>query len=208
MLTSPVIKTMVPTPKNDRNHFIEIGLLAIIIVLFSWFVLKPRFIAFSVNKKELNKLQEDQKMIAQNKEKLLALIKDLDGQPQASATLDEALPLESRITTVAVLADSLAKANGLQVATMSLDGAETSKTVVAGQKEVLADPFEAQRKLNSATILMTTSGTLEQFVGFLNALENSTRIVDVQTIDISPQETEELLFKVKIKGYTFSNVAK
>lgn len=204
MITSPQIKTFVPKMTPERGHFTEIALLAIIIILFSWFVLKPRVIVLTTLRNEQKAIEEQQASVADQKNQLLELVSKLESSSTDVAVLDEALPLNSRLTTMAVLTDSLAKSNGMSVASIAVDGSESSKAIVAGDKTALSDPYKAQRKLNTATVLITTSGTLEQFVGFLNAIENSTRVMDVQTIDISGQEQGQLLFKVKVRGYSFS----
>ncbi|MCC7356070.1 MAG: hypothetical protein IT410_00425 [Candidatus Doudnabacteria bacterium] len=204
MITSPQIKTFVPKMTPERGHFTEIALLAIIIILFSWFVLKPRVIVLTTLRNEQKAIEEQQASVADQKNQLLELVSKLESSSIDVAVLDEALPLNSRLTTMAVLTDSLAKSNGMSVASIAVDGSESSKAIVAGDKTALSDPYKAQRKLNTATVLITTSGTLEQFVGFLNAIENSTRVMDVQTIDISGQEQGQLLFKVKVRGYSFS----
>ncbi len=205
MITSPSIKSFVPRMTPERSHFTEIALLAIIIVLFSWFVLKPRVIALAQLRQERTTLEQQRAAVADQKAQLLALVTELESSSADVAVLDEALPLQSRLTTVAVLADSLAKANGMGVASIAIDGSESSKYVAAADKATLADPYKAERKVNPATVLVTTSGTLEQFVGFLNAIESSTRVLDVQTIDISGDESGQLLFKVKVRGYSFSS---
>ena len=41
-------------------------------------------------------------------------------------------------------------------------------------------------------------------MGFLNDVENSTRLLDVQKIDISTNEDNILSYKVKVRGYTFT----
>lgn len=205
MINSPQIKTFVPRMTPERSHFTEIALLAIIIILFSWFVLKPRVIALATLRSEQTAIEEQRASVADQKSQLLELINKLENSPTDVAVLDEALPLNSRLTTMAVLTDNLAKSNGLSVASIAVDGTESSKAIVAGDKTTLTDPYKAQRKLNNATVLITTSGTLEQFVGFLNAIENSTRVMDVQTIDISGEEQGQLLFKVKVRGYSFSS---
>lgn len=205
MITSPQIKTFVPKMTPERGHFTEIGLLAIIIILFSWFVLKPKVIALAQLKNEQQAIEQQQASVADQKNQLLELVSKLESSSTDLAILDEALPLNSRLTTMAVLTDNLAKSNGMSVASIAVDGAESSKAIVAGDKATLTDPYKVERKLNTATVLITTSGTLEQFVGFLNAIENSTRVMDVQTIDISGQEQGQLLFKVKVRGYSFSS---
>lgn len=205
MITSPQIKTFVPRMTPERSHFTEIALLAIIIILFSWFVLKPKVIGLAQLRNEHEAINQQQAAVADQKAQLLELIGKLESSTTELAVLDEALPLNSRLTTMAVLTDSLAKSNGMSVASISVDGAESSKYIAAGDKASLTEPFKTERKLNTATVLITTSGTLEQFVGFLNAIENSTRVMDVQNIDISGQEQGQLLFKVKVRGYAFSS---
>lgn len=204
MLTSPAIKTINPTVHKERNNLFEILLLAVVIIVFSWFALKPKVIALAVKNQELKTLETQASMIDQKKQDLGTLVQKMESSKLTFDLLDEALPMNSRATSLMVLVDSLAKTNGLSVSAVSVDGTELAKTIAAANKPALADPYGVERKLNNETVLLTSSGTLDQFMGFLNAIENSTRLLDVQTIDISTNEDNILSYKVKVRGYTFT----
>jgi Tfp pilus assembly protein PilO len=204
MLTSPAIKTISPPIQKERNNLFEIILLAVVIIVFSWFALKPKVIALATQKQELKTLETQASMIDQKNKDLGMLIQKMESSKLELAVLDEALPMQSRTTSLMLLVDSLAKTNGLSVSAVSLDGSESAKSIVAANKPALEDPYKIERKLNTETILVTSSGTLDQFMGFLNAIENSTRLLDVQTIDIATNEDNILSYKVKVRGYTFT----
>jgi Tfp pilus assembly protein PilO len=205
MLTPPNIKTFVPGTNQERNHFIEIVMLVLVIGLFSWFVLRPKVADYKHNQQELAKLKEDSAKVAENKQKLFDLVAKLEQSKPQIASLDETLPLQQRTTTLAVLLDSLAQANGLNISSLAFDPQSIDTVIVAGDKKTLEDPYKDPRKVKNVTTLISVNGTLEQFMGFLGALEKSTRIIDVQTIDINGQEGEVLNFKVKIRSYTYSS---
>ncbi len=204
MLTSPAIKTINPPAQKERNNLFEILLLAVVIIVFSWFALKPKVITFAGKKQELKNLQAQAAMIDQKNQDLSTLVQKMESSKLTFELLDEALPMNSRATSLMISVDSLAKTNGLSVSAVSVDGSELAKTIAAANKSALADPYEVVRKLNNETVLVTSSGTLDQFMGFLNAVENSTRLLDVQTIDISTNEDNILSYKVKVRGYTFT----
>lgn len=204
MLTSPQIKTIAPKVESERNNFIEIILLCIIIVLFSWFVLKPKVIILAQKRVELKNVEQQQEMVKTKKAEFEALVSKMQGAKADFTILDEALPLQPRGTKLMLLVDGLAKTNGLFVTAVSLDGSESAKYIAAGDKATLNDPYAVARVVNPETVMVTATGSLEQFMGFLNAIENSTRILDIQSIDITANDDGQLSFKVKIKGYIFS----
>jgi len=204
MMTTPAIKTVAPKLPSERNNFIEIILLCAIIVLFSWFVLKPKVINLAQKRVELKNIEQQQEMIKTKKVEFESLVTKMQGAKQDFAVLDEALPLQPRGTKLMLLVDSLAKTNGLFVTAVSLDGSESAKYIAAGDKASLNDPYSVARVVNPETVMVSSTGSLEQFMGFLNAVENSTRILDIQNIDISASDDGQLSYKVKIKGYLFS----
>jgi Tfp pilus assembly protein PilO len=205
MITSPAIKTVAQSPQHERNNMIEIVLLAVVIIIFSWFVLKPKVIAVAQSREELKELEQQQSIVATKKDELMSLVAKMENAKVDISLLDEALPLQPRATTLVVLVDSLAKSNGLSVTATAMDGSEIARDIAAADHAALADPFKVQRKMNPESVLVTAGGTLDQFMGFLNAIENSTRLLDVETIDISGEEDGTLSFKVKVKAYTFSS---
>lgn len=202
-LNSPTIRTFAPKPIAKQNVILEIILLLVIISLFSWFIIKPKAQTLKTKQSTLTKLETQRAELDKNKEILDNLVANLKASPGDAQALDEVLPLEIRATKAAVAVDNLAKGSGLVIANIALDPIAGSP-VVAGNTDVLANPYKVERELVTLGLNATVSGTLEQFVGFLGALENTTRIIDVDGVEIVGQNGAQLSYKVKLKTYSYS----
>lgn len=115
--------------------------------------------------------------------------------------------------------DSLVASAGLVAEVLTLDTSDRSLTSIAGstdpgttagldtgQGSDLAPKFLAQESLGSATINLTVRGNYESFKPFLESIEESLRIFDVENIAFSsPQITKEgvgaFRFAVVLKTY-------
>jgi hypothetical protein len=84
-----------------------------------------------------------------------------------------------------------------------IEGSEISETVAAGNKEVLKNPYEAARKLQTQTLTVQLTGGIEQFRDFLHLIETSGRVVDVESVDILSGDDNGVKFKVRLKAYAY-----
>jgi Tfp pilus assembly protein PilO len=187
--------------KGARTSLIEIGALIAVIILVLWFFVLPKRAALNAQRTELKQQEEVLANSKKDSENLVRLISQLNRSGADIALLDEALPLESRITKLEFLLDSLISASGMRLGLMNVDA--TTLGVAAGDKKTLADPFAAPRKLQTITMEVNVSGNVDQFKNLLQLLESNSRIIDVVSIDITNEE-EGSAFKIKLKSYSYA----
>lgn len=199
MTTPPEINTNY-TRKDFGNPIIQIILMLIVLVLFSWFILLPKVkqykevkanIAASTN--ELSKIKKDQ-------EDLNQLITKLRNSSDKVALIDEALPLNGRMSKAYVLFDNLVRSSGMSMASFNVS--ETLKPISAGDKKILENQFQEPRKLNTITMTASTTGTMDQLRNFLQQVETNGRVLDVQSIEIVSGE-DLAKFNLIVKAYSY-----
>lgn len=175
-------------------------LLIVVIALFSWFIVKPALSQSQAVREELRVATEKRAAVENDKRELNRLVSQLQSSESDIKITDEALPLVGRISKLDVLVDTLAKSSGLQVINLSV--AETGNSIAAGNKEVLADPYAAQRELQTQSMSILVSGTIDQFRNFLQLLETSGRLLDVSNLKVT-SDTGAIKYNLTIKGYAY-----
>src|SRR6476469_5499542 len=143
-------------------------LVLVVLVLFSWFILRPKLAATMQTRADLQTNQIQLAKVQADQAELNRLINDLHAAPDDVALLDEALPLNDRITHVQILLESLVQSSGMTVAVINSD--DSSKDVSAGDKELLANPYQANRKLHTITLTVSVTGTMEQLKNLLSLM--------------------------------------
>ncbi len=184
------------------NPLMHIIVLAVIAGLFTWFILIPKYQAYSANKDRLDGMQKQRLSLQNDTKDLNRLIESLDSSKEDVKLLDEALPLSDRATRTSVLIENYAISSGLQLAQLNVDGIED--TLSAGNKKDLTTPYDQQRKLTPSRMTVSVTGTVEQFRNFLELLEKSGRIIDVENLDVV---TSESLVKFTVILNTYSYLA-
>jgi len=177
-----------------------IVLLVMIIVLFSWFILKPKMSSVSAQHGNLKTLKSQLSAVDNEKRELNRLVAQLADSKDEVTLTDEALPLSGRTSKVHVLVDNLAKASGLVISQITAE--DVDDIISAGNKEVLKDPYKPQRKLYTSTVTVSVAGTVDQFKNFLELLETNGRVLDISQLEIIGDEGSTK-FRVKIKSYSY-----
>ncbi len=186
--------------KQLTSPLVQIVLLLVVIVLFSWFLVKPKINestdlhrTLAAKKQQLGKLQSE-------KQELNRLISQMQDSAEDIKLLDEAVPLTGRVTKLNVLIENLAQSSGMQIGQLSADGMD--EVISAGNKDVLENPYEAKRSLQTATVSVLLIGNIEQFRNFLELLETNGRILDVSSLDVVGGDAVTR-FRVKLKAYAY-----
>ncbi len=189
--------------RDFGNPVVQIVLLLIVIVLFSWFILLPKVSKTLTSRSALKASQNQLAKIESDQRELNQLVSKLKSSPEDVALVDEALPLNDRTSKTYVLLDSLVKSSGM---TSTLINADDSKDVIsAGDKATLQNPYQPGRSLHTITITASISGTMEQFRNLLQLIESNGRVLDVQSVDMIGGESETK-FRLVVKAYTYENV--
>lgn len=191
---------------NSKSSFsgsvFEIIFLIIIIVVGYFYLVSPKQTAYNEISDQLTSLKKKQDTLKTQKEAFDKLVQELEAQPEAVAQLDSTLPLDNKPSRLYVLLENLIQGSGLTTGTVSVDS--DAQAVVAGAKTATDQAFATDHKIKPTTISVSASGTVDQLTGFLTRLETSTRLLEVNSLDISQGRGDQLIFKVGLKAYSYS----
>ncbi len=191
---------------NSKSSFsgsvFEIIFLIIIIVIGYFYLVSPKQSAYNDISDQLTSLKKKQDTLKTQKEAFDKLVQELEAQPEAVAQLDSTLPLDNKPSRLYVLLENLIQGAGLTTGTVSVDS--DAQAVVAGAKTATDQAFATDHKIKPTTISVSASGTVDQLTGFLTRLETSTRLLEVNSLDISQGRGDQLIFKVGLKAYSYS----
>jgi len=111
------------------------------------------------------------------------LIDTYHGQLQIQEAVSMALPSEEDEAGALAQVYGLIQESGLQLQAVSV---ADNVSVVQSQSAGAANNFETklQKSLSSVVIQLKTSGSYEEFKGFLSKLETNIRIFDLKTLNI------------------------
>lgn len=188
---------------ESSSPIVQIVLLSIILVIFSWFVLKPKLSSSTEVRANLKTAESQLGKIQQDQQDLGRLLSELRSSTDEIAKVDEALPLSGRVSKAYVLLDSLVQSSGMTLTLISAD--DTSKAVSAADKALLENPYQPGRSLHTITLTTSVTGTMEQFKNLLQLIETSGRVLDIETVEVNGGEPLTK-FEIKVKAYSYENV--
>jgi Tfp pilus assembly protein PilO len=189
----------VTSKTKGQASVIETVALLIVIGLVAWFFVLPKQSQVNQYRAELQAEKDAYQKVDKDKQELLQLISKLKQSEQDLKLLDEALPLDARVTKIQLLLESMAAAAGMRVPTLN---PTVSNAVVAGNKQMNNNIYDGQRSLQTINVDMTVSGGIDQFRNFLSLLETNGRIIDVVSVDLSNDEGGGS-FRLKLKSYSY-----
>lgn len=200
----PQIQTSASGPirvKAPANPMYSVLLLLLSIMLL-WFLVWPKYVLVRSKSADLDQLKADQQVFGQQQENLDKLVEQLHSSNQDVSLLDEALPLDNRLSKVYVLVETFARSAGLNLVNVNADTGDSLS--IAGNTQNKDATFAKQRTLFTSLISLNLNGSYDQFVTFLGFVEQSSRIIDVDSVDIAPGENSQLVFHVKLKSYFYT----
>jgi Tfp pilus assembly protein PilO len=184
-----------------QGKVFEVILLLIILALFYWFIIGPKQSQLATAQGQVQSLQTQQTDLLNNKAKLEKAISDLQSHPAEVAEMDEALPLDNRVTKLYIALDSLTQNSGMTVGNISV--AFNSGTDMAGNKALLANPFSVTRTVQKMTTSLMVTGNFDQFQSLLQKLENSGRLINITEVNIAPATGGVFNFTLNLEAYYF-----
>lgn len=205
--TTTVTKSpMRGTPQeHKRSSLFEAIILLVVVVLFGWFLLKPKNQSLSEQKSQADVLSKQATSTSEAKADLEKLVSQMRNNATDVALLDEALPLQSRLSKVEVVLEQYTRDAGLQLSNISVDIPDAG--VAAADASLAKNQFEVKRKLQTTPFTVTAAGTMQQLRAFLLLLENGGRLIDVAGVEVASQ-TDSLTFRIKVKSYAYASEPK
>jgi Tfp pilus assembly protein PilO len=185
---------------QHRNSLFEVIILLAITILFLIFVVRPKYSMSKVKAAELKTAQSQYQTVESDRKTMNDLIDKLDDSKNDLALVDQALPLQGRVTSLDLLIDNLVSTSGMKLASVNTD--EGTNGVAAGDKKLLTDPYGSNRKLQTMLANVTVTGPVEQFRQLLKLIETNSRLMDIDTISISKQD--EIIYKIRLKAYFYA----
>lgn len=199
-LTKNISIGLPPQLKNSRNALIELVLLAVVGILFGWFIVLPKNADWAAQKDALAKTQVEHDQMADKLKSLQAMIRTMQANPQKIGDLDQALPLDGNVVRLKLLMDALAYSSGVTVGDVSVTSAKADD-VVSGNKELLAKPYAVARSLQKLSVSVYVIGAFPQLKAFLQKLETSARILDVNELSLDGAANGTLNMRLSLNSY-------
>jgi Tfp pilus assembly protein PilO len=187
--------------KSLQSQLLQAGLLLVVIVLFGWFLIWPRYQAWQESKQALAATQTELDSLEHDESVINKLSQTLQQSGSSVRLLDEALPLESRISRAHVLIAQVAQNSGLQLASIGLDGSNTG--IAAADPLTKTGPYGVTRSLQTTVLSVALTGTVPQFQSFLEGLQSNGRLVDLQNLEVRTADTK-VQFRIKVQLYTYA----
>lgn len=188
--------------RQMKNPILQAILILIVIIVFGWFVLAPKYSASNATRTELAALREQHANLQNDQVELNRLIALMQSSGDEIRLLDEAVPLSDRSTRIALLLETYAQNSAMLLTQLNIGTVDTSP--VAGNKTLLENPYGAQRDLNTIDVNISVSGSIEQFRNFLQLLEQSGRIIDVDNLTInSGDDANSNSYGLRLKTYAY-----
>jgi Tfp pilus assembly protein PilO len=198
-MASPSFSSL-STSQQVQNPMLQAILIVIVLAVFGWFILGPKFSQNQQTQAELDAVTEQRENLEADQAELNSLIAELEDSDEQVELLDEAVPLTARPTRVSLLIESFAQNSGMVISQLSIG--ETDEFIASGNKEELADPYQASRALATIDVNLSVLGSIEQFRNFLILLEQSGRIIDVESLTVTSGEDSES-YNLKVKTYAY-----
>lgn len=202
-INPPSIQNSDNHSKDYNNPIVQIVLLLIVLVIFSWFVLKPKLSHSTETRTNLKAAEAQLGSVKQDQEALGQLVSDLREANDEVSKVDEALPLSGRISKVYVLLDTMVRSSGMTLSLINSD--DSSGAISAADKEVLENPYQPGRELHVVTLNTTVSGTMEQFKNLLQLIETNGRVLDIADVKVIGGEPLTK-FEISVKAYSYEKL--
>lgn len=203
-MTPPAMKNSFQR-RDFGNPGVQIVLLLIVIGLFSWFIVKPKYSQMMSNKAQLAEANQRLVKITDDERELNKMVDELRSSSKQVELLDEALPLNGRISKVYYLLDSYVKSSGMSLSLLS--SGDTTDIISAGDKTLVPDPYKDGRALHTVTVTAAATGTMEQFKSLLTLIETSSRVLDVDSVQVIG-ENETIKYRITVKAYSYDKAIK
>lgn len=191
----------IATPPAMQHTVFEIILLVIVSGLLYWFIISPKITKLNALTVRSNELSADFASLEDNERKFNKAVAEMKAHPEEIADLDEALPLDNRVTKLHLALESLTESSGMTVGDVSV--AYKTDAIISGNKEQLTSPFKGTRKLQKMTTALDVTGTYDQFQGLLQKLEQSGRILTITSVEVTPTADQLLNFKITLEAFYY-----
>lgn len=190
---------------EKKNSLIEVFLLLVVCGLFFKYLIMPKQAALEIMQAESAVLQTKADSTAGLLKKLQDLTNNLNKYPKEFSELDQALPLDGKAYKLQLLLETLAQSVNVTIGSINIG--ETKEDAWAGNREVLDNPFKGSRALGKLTGSIYVFGSYDQITAFLEKLQNSGRIVNINSIGMESGKDGALNLQITFESYYLMPIA-
>ncbi|MCL5666276.1 MAG: type 4a pilus biogenesis protein PilO [Patescibacteria group bacterium] len=195
--------TLSPALKKSGHSLMEVVLLLVVIGLGYWYLVSPKAAGLEAQRVKRDALVKERDKISGDLDTLRSLVSKLNAHKADVEKLDDALPLNSKPFSLEVLINQLAQESGVVIGSVSVSGKGDS--IVAGNRDALQNPFAASRSLQKVAANTSVSGSFSQLETFLKKLENSARIINVNSLEISSAKSDSIDLRAGLEAYYYAS---
>jgi Tfp pilus assembly protein PilO len=180
--------------------FIFLGIVAILIIGF--FLIWPKYQKFAKLKTDLENKELELRYSQEHFEKNQKLLEDLEEYKEQISKIDLALPDNSSFATISSInfLGNASNQNGLNLKNLK------SFSIVEPKPSTQAPgaPAQTPSKIKEILVDFEVSGSYFALKNFINTLENSAKLIEVENLTLEIKEKEEMpTFNLKIKTFSY-----
>ncbi len=156
-------KNNLVSPLNGatQHTVFEVILLLVVAGLFYWFIVSPKMSELTAVQAQYAVIEEEHKQLVTNKDLLNQAISDMKSSSDILKDLDEALPLDNKVTKLYIALESLTKTIGMTVGDINISF--KSDVPMAGNRAKLASKYGTPRALQKLSTTLSVTGNFSQF---------------------------------------------
>jgi Tfp pilus assembly protein PilO len=183
--------------------FIFLGIVAILAIGF--FLIWPKYQKFESLKVQIENSELDLRQTESFYEKLEKLSEDLEGYQDQLSKIDLALPDNSSFAAISLI-NFVGNSSGV---TSGVNGLKLKKlksfSITSPKLPVQAPgtPAQPQSKVKDISVDFEVSGSYSALKNFIQTLENSAKIIEVENLSFSVEKEEIPSIDLKIKTFSY-----
>lgn len=194
--------SLIELRKNSLQFSLtEVFLLIVLIGLFSWFLVLPKWDAYALQKEKSIQLTEDKNKIEGQASDLKDSIQVMEKNKESFSKLDEALPLNTYPTTLYILFDEMTQTADVVIRNLSID--DRQDRVFASDKEMQKNPYKIPRNVKKVSGSLEASGDFAKLQAFLEKIEKTNRLIKVTSVEYEREQGDKLLMRIIFETYSY-----
>jgi len=183
----------------SRLIFIFLGIVAILAIGF--FLIWPKYQKFESLKVQIENSELDLRQTESFYDKLEKLSEDLEGYQDQLSKIDLALPDNSSFAAISLInfVGNSSGVNGLNLKKLKSFSITSPKLPV----QAAGAPAQPQSKVKDISVDFEVSGSYSALKNFIQTLENSAKIIEVENLSFSVEKEETPSIDLKIKTFSY-----
>ena len=179
----------------------EISFLVILIGLFSWFLVLPKWEAYKKDVANYNQLVEEKGKIDSQIADLKSSIQVMLNNQKDFDKLNESLPLNTNPTTLQILFEEMTKSSDIVTRNLSVN--DRGEKIYAADPQAIKNPYKLTRSVKVVPGSLDVSGDFSKLQSFLKKIEKTNRLIKVTSVEFEREQGDLLLMRLNFEAYSY-----